>query len=207
MPPRVEDNLAIVETAGLAPSEAEIAEFQKNLEEIANFTAQQEQKVYEAFQTQFAVMYTEDYRRKLIIQVLVAAGFILLLMSGIFAVHMRRQIQLVAKAKAAEQANEAKSAFLANMSHEIRTPMNGVVSMMELLAQSDLDDDQRRTLETARDSSHFLLGIIDNILDASKIEAGKLDVASNPVEILNLFEKAAEGLIQIADANNVRILL
>ncbi|WP_133486752.1 ATP-binding protein [Aliiroseovarius marinus] len=83
----------------------------------------------------------------------------------------------------AEAANRAKSAFLANMSHEIRTPMNGVVSMAELMAEGELDDEQRLYVDTIRKSGEALLTIINDVLDYSKIEAAKLALHPEPFDL------------------------
>ncbi len=76
----------------------------------------------------------------------------------------------------AEAANHAKSTFLATMSHEIRTPMNGVLGMVEVLERQGLNEAQRCTVSTIRDSGKALLHIIDDVLDFSKIEAGRLEL-------------------------------
>lgn len=105
----------------------------------------------------------------------------------------------------AEAANRAKSLFLATMSHEIRTPMNGVVGMIELLAHSGLNREQHAMAETIHSAAHSLLNIINDILDSSKMEAGKLQLQPQPTRLCELLTHVMAMLQPLAEQQQITL--
>lgn len=105
-----------------------------------------------------------------------------------------RTAQLAEARQKAEAASGAKSAFLANMSHEIRTPMNGVLGMAGLLRGTTLTPEQESYTDAIQDSGRALVSLIDDILDLSKIEAGKMDLSIKPFDLVEILESTCELL-------------
>ena len=105
----------------------------------------------------------------------------------------------------AEGASEAKSAFLANMSHEVRTPMNGVLGMLYLVLQGELAPAQRQYLVKADKSAKLLLGVLNDILDFSSIEANKLSLETAPLQLKMLFDDAIALVQHASRTSGVRI--
>ena len=113
--------------------------------------------------------------------------------------------ELLAARHSAETSNEAKSRFLATVSHEIRTPLNGVLGMTALLRDTRLTKEQSAYIEALETSGETLLLLIDEVLDFSKVEAGKLDIQAAPVRVGALAESVVELLAPKAHAKGLEI--
>lgn len=119
----------------------------------------------------------------------------------------RRTAELAATKDAAEIASRAKSLFLANMSHEIRTPMNAIVGLIHILQRSSLDAEQQERLTRIRESADHLLVLINDVLDLSKVEAGKVKLEEIDFALLPLLQKLGATVRERAEAKGLELRL
>lgn len=141
-----------------------------------------------------------------------------MVLRAMMADHMRRladnertlienERSLIEAKLSAESATRAKSEFLAQMSHEIRTPLNGVLGMAQVMADDALSEDQRERLRVIEKSGTSLLRILDDILDVSKIEAGRLDLEEIPFDIAEIASDVVDVFEPLAAAKGLALIL
>jgi|GEM_PF-3440477 len=118
----------------------------------------------------------------------------------------RTEDDLVRLRQRAEEADRAKSDFLANMSHEIRTPMNAIIGLSDLCLRTELTERQRDYIDKVNGSAKALLGIINDILDISKIEAGKMDIERIPFNLVEVMDNLATVVTQRAGEKGLEVL-
>jgi signal transduction histidine kinase/CheY-like chemotaxis protein len=121
-------------------------------------------------------------------------------LAGLFALAVcrkRAEIELVEARDAAEAASRTKSEFLANVSHELRTPLNGMFGMLQLVRGTPLADEQQRWIDTALASGRNLLQVINDVLDLSKVEAGKIELMRAPFSLRGLID-SVRAMFEVA---------
>ena len=130
-----------------------------------------------------AILLGEYWQQHLSIAISLMLVITLIPLYSIFLIN-----KLYAAINMAEKANQAKSRFLANMSHELRTPLNGVLGIGDLLRETKLENEQRNLVNIMQTSAKILLGLIEKVLDISKIEAGKIEISEEVLELHSIID-------------------
>ncbi|WP_133255235.1 hybrid sensor histidine kinase/response regulator [Phenylobacterium kunshanense] len=133
-------------------------------------------------------------------------GAMMMLLVAVVVLRVRGLAEDVVRERdRAEAGDRAKSDFIANMSHEIRTPLNGVLGMAQVMEAHDLSPDQRGRLRVIRESGATLLSLLNDVLDLSKIEAGKLEIVEAPFRVDELTERVCGTFAGVAAAKNLAL--
>ena len=154
----------------------------------------------------YALKEIEERNHTLVYASVCAVIFVAILLWQVNRARQAERRALEAQKKA-ECADAAKSEFLANMSHEIRTPLNGVIGLTNLVLDGPLDESKRPDLEIIQESAGSLLRIISDVLDFSKLEAGKFKLESTPFDLKDLLDSVVELFAHQAAAAGVTVLV
>jgi two-component system, sensor histidine kinase len=127
---------------------------------------------------------------------------VIVLITGLFFFLIKRLQDMQARER---KASEAKSQFLSTMSHEIRTPLNGVIGLVQLLNMNSFSKEERSRLDMIRSSGELLLGILNDILDFNKIEAGKIEMENIPTDMVGLLEMTADFYKNVASERGLAL--
>lgn len=147
----------------------------------------------------FLCMYSEFWRNVSINSVLL----ITLIIIPLYATTLIRKLRDAVEK--AEEASAEKSRFVSNMSHEIRTPLHGIIGIAELLCLRKYDEEYKKFCESLLRSTHVLLNLVNDVLDISKIESGKLEIAKLPMDIVRLVEDTANIFFNQAKGKEVQL--
>lgn len=198
--------VAVIPQTAVRPSEPESGASSAAMTSLATLAARVEgavgaelRSVLEALRLEF------NSERRRVEDLSVAQADALVNSAMIMSELQESQAALERARQIAEAASRSKSEFLANMSHEIRTPINGVLGMNEILMRTELTTKQQRCVLTIRNSVDTLLSVINDILDYSKIESGKLELHDVPFDLRNVIEELVELYAESAQQRGVEL--
>jgi two-component system sensor histidine kinase RpfC len=150
----------------------------------------------------FAVTQGEDWQNPLMQDIGISMLFVLFLIPMYSAFLIKKLHSAIDDAKIA---NQAKSRFLANMSHELRTPLNGVIGVSDLMGETPLNNEQKSLIKIMRSSANSLLGLIENVLDISKIEAGKIEISYSQFDLHDFIQQIVRMQAPLAESKALKL--